>query len=122
MFDHVQIKVNNFVDSRRFYETVLRELGYKVVLEFEDAVGIGSSTHDMFEIAQADENHPVSERVHLAFIAKSQDAVRRFYTVALECGAKDNGKPGFRDYEDGYFAAFVIDPNGHNLEAVFHTP
>ncbi len=119
MFDHVQIKVSDYSKSRPFYEAVLGVLGYKVVLEFKDTVGFGTNPHDMFEVAQADAERPLSAGTHIAFVAKSEDAVRSFYQKAIELGAKDNGAPALRDYERGYFAAFVIDPNGHNLEAVF---
>lgn len=119
MFDHVQIKVSDYTKSRPFYEAVLDTLGYKVVLEFKDTVGFGTSPHDMFEVAQADAERPLSVGTHIAFVAKSEDAVRAFYKTALELGAQDNGAPAVRDYEPGYFAAFVIDPNGHNLEAVY---
>lgn len=121
MFDHVQIKVDNLERSRPFYEAVLDSLGYKVVFEVEGfVVGLGNNPHDMFEIRQADANAPISKSTHIAFIAKSEAAVRNFHATALAHGATDNGVPGFRpEYEEGYFAAFVIDPNGHNLEAVF---
>lgn len=120
MFDHVQIKVKNLKKSRAFYEVVLGTLGYKVVLEFEDVVGIGNNPHDMFEVAQADDERPLSSSVHIAFVAKSEDAVRAFHEVATAHDAKDNGAPGLRpEYEEGYYCAFVIDPDGHNLEAVF---
>jgi predicted lactoylglutathione lyase len=120
MFDHVQIKVEKFENSRVFYESVLRTLGYKVILEFEGVVGLGNNPHDMFEVRQADATAPVSIAVHIAFVAKSREAVEAFHATALAHGAKDNGMPGPRpQYEEGYFAAFVVDPNGHNLEAVF---
>jgi len=121
MFDHVQIKVDSFESSRRFYEAVLASLGYKVVFEIEGVVaGFGTNPHDMFEVRQADASAPVSKAAHIAFVAKSEDAVRAFHATALAHGARDNGTPGLRpEYEEGYFAAFVIDPNGHNLEAVF---
>ncbi len=121
MFDHVQIKVENLTEGRAFYQAVLGSLGYKTVLEIEDAVvGFGTSTHDMFEVAQADEDAPVSKSTHIAFTADSEEAVRAFHATAVAHGARDNGVPGFRpEYEPGYFAAFVIDPYGHNLEAVF---
>jgi catechol 2,3-dioxygenase-like lactoylglutathione lyase family enzyme len=123
MFDHVQIKVADFRRSRAFYAAVLATLGYKTVLEFERCVGFGNHPHDMFEIRQADADAPLSAAVHLAFIAPSEQAVRAFHATALELGATDNGAPGLRpEYEAGYFAAFVIDPDGHNLEAVFKAP
>ena len=121
MFDHVQIKVLDLAASRPFYEAVLGALGYTVVLEYTKyVVGFGTSPHDMFEIAQTTEDAPLSQATHVAFKAKSREAVDRFHRVAIAHGAKDNGVSGLRpDYEPGYYAAFVIDPNGHNLEAVF---
>jgi catechol 2,3-dioxygenase-like lactoylglutathione lyase family enzyme len=121
MFDHVQIKVDALESSRAFYEAVLGALGYKVVFEAETVVvGFGNNPHDMFEVRQAGPGAPVSNSVHIAFAARSEDAVRAFHAAALARGAKDNGMPGPRpQYEEGYFAAFVIDPNGHNLEAVY---
>lgn len=99
----------------------MKTLGYGVVFEEEDGVvvGFGTNPHDMFEIRQTSEKVPLSASAHIAFVAKSEDAVRAFHKTALELGAKDNGAPGLRDYEPGYFAAFIVDPNGHNLEAVF---
>jgi len=120
MFDHIQIKVANLQKSRAFYETTLATLGYTVVLDIKDVVvGIGKDVHNMIEFRQASESAPLSQFVHVAFVAEDQEAVKHFHAIALENGAKDNGTPGLRDYEEGYFAAFVIDPNGHNLEAVF---
>lgn len=96
-------------------------LGYKSVLQIEDVViGYGTSVHDMFEIRQFDEKSLLSEHVHLAFNASCIEDVDAFYKSALASGGKCNGKPGFRpQYEDGYYAAFVIDPDGHNIEAVY---
>lgn len=121
MFDHVQIKVDDLEGSRPFYEAVLGALGYKVVFDVEGVVvGIGTDPHNMFEIRQAEADVAVSKSTHIAFSAQSEAAVRAFHAVALVHGATDNGAPGLRpQYEPGYFAAFVIDPNGHNLEAVF---
>jgi catechol 2,3-dioxygenase-like lactoylglutathione lyase family enzyme len=120
MFDHVQIKVRDFQKSRAFYTAVLGTLGYGTVLEFNVCIGFGISPHDMFEVRQADADAPLSASVHIAFAAGSQDAVRAFHATALAHGARENGTPGYRpEYEDGYFAAFVIDPDGHNLEAVY---
>ncbi len=121
MFDHVQIKVPDLAASRSFYEVVLGALGYTIVLEFPGfVVGFGTNPHDMFEVAQTSKDAPLSHAVHIAFKAKSREAIDKFHAVAIAHGAKDNGAPGLRpDYEPGYYAAFVIDPNGHNLEAVF---
>jgi catechol 2,3-dioxygenase-like lactoylglutathione lyase family enzyme len=121
MFDHVQIKVDDFATCRGFYAAVLGALGYGVVFEIAGVVtGFGTSIHDMFEVRQAAAEAALSKSVHLAFTARSEDAVRAFHAAALAHGGRDNGAPGFRpEYESGYFAAFVIDPEGHNVEAVF---
>ncbi|MGE0501316.1 MAG: VOC family protein [Rhizobiaceae bacterium] len=120
MFDHIQIKVADIHGSRAFYDAVIGALGYPVVFEIEGVViGYGTGTHDMFEIRQAAPGAPLSGAVHIAFTAPSRAAVDRFHAVALARGATDNGAPGLRpEYEEDYYAAFVIDPNGHNLEAV----
>ena len=96
-------------------------LGYKMVLEIEGVViDYGTSVHDMSEIRQFDEKSALSEHIHLAFNAYSKEDVDAFYYKVLANGGKCNGEPGFRpQYEDGYYAAFVIDPDGHNIEAVY---
>lgn len=121
LFNHIQIKVKDLKISRKFYDCVMTALGYKVVLEINDfVVGYGKSVHDMFEIRQFDEKSPLSEQVHIAFNASCKEGVDSFYHSALESGGKCNGEPGFRPhYEEGYYAAFVIDPDGHNIEAVY---
>ena len=121
MFDHVQIKVDDLAGNRPFYEAIFAALGYACVFEVPDVViGFGTSIHSMFEVRQASSTAPVSQAVHIAFKARSETAVRAFHRAALQHGGRDNGPPGPRpEYEEGYFAAFVIDPNGHNLEAVF---
>lgn len=121
MLNHVQIKVKSLNRSRKFYDKVMSVLGYNVVLEIEDVVvGYGTNVYDMFEIRQSTKEAPLSQYVHIAFNASSIENVNTFHCAALESGAKCNGKPGFRDqYEKGYYASFVIDPDGHNIEAVF---
>lgn len=121
IFNHVQIKVKDLRNSRRFYDPIMNALGNNVVLEIKNVVvGYGTSVHDMFEIRQATEEAPLSQSVHLAFNATDIKMVDIFYSVAIENGAKCNGKPGLRsEYEEGYYAAFIIDPDGHNVEAVY---
>lgn len=121
IFNHVQIKVKDLKTSRKFYNCIMAALGYQVVLEIKGVVmGYGTSVHDMFEIRQFDEKSPLSRCVHLAFNAPSKESVNAFYHKALENGATCNGKPGVRpEYEEGYYAAFVIDLDGHNIEAVY---
>lgn len=83
-------------------------------------VAFGAIAYAMLEIRQADADAALAESVHVAFKAASEDAVRAFHAMALALGGRDNDAPGLRPaYEPGYFAAFVIDPDGHNLEAVF---
>ena len=121
LFNHVQIKVKDLEISRKFYDAVMESLGYGTVLDIENiVVGYGTSVHDMFEIRQTDDEAPLSTSVHISFNAPDKQSVDNFYHTALESGASCNGKPGFRpEYENGYYAAFIIDPDGHNIEAVF---
>lgn len=121
LFNHVQIKVKDLNASRRFYDAIMGVLGYAVVLDIENVVvGYGTNVHDMFEMRQFDEKSPLSQFVHLAFNSSSIGMVDAFYSVALANNAKCNGKPGFRpQYADGYYSAFIIDPDGHNIEAVY---
>lgn len=121
IFNHIQIKVENLKTSRKFYDEIMAALGYQVVLEIHDVVvGYGTNVHDMFEVRQFDKKALLSQCIHLAFNALNKQSVDNFYHKALANGATCNGKPGFRpEYEDGYYAAFVIDPNGHNIEAVY---
>ena len=116
MFDHVTIRVSNFEASKRFYTTVLAALGYK--LGWEDAERQLAEWGD-FSIAH--DGKPLTENVHVAFATGSRDEVDAFHRVALEAGFSDNGAPGERpEYHPGYYGAFVLDPDGNNIEAVFH--
>ena len=121
LFNHVQIKVEDLDTSRRFYDAIMRTLGYQIVLEIDKTViGYGVNVHDMFEIRQSNNGALLSRAVHVAFNASSLESVDDFYQTAIQKGAKCNGIPGFRpEYEEGYYAAFVIDPDGHNIEAVY---
>jgi predicted lactoylglutathione lyase len=121
LFNHVQIKVKELNNSRKFYDSIMDILDYDIVLEIKDTViGYGTSVHDMFEIRQSTKEAPLSKSVHLAFNAPDLQSVDNFYRIALEQGGQCNGKSGFRPkYEKGYYAAFVIDPDGHNIEVVY---
>ena len=117
MLDHVKIPVKDFDESRRFYEEVLGALGARVVMEFPGLVLLGTED-GMVGISQSDHVSPL----HVAFKA-DRAGVKAFYDSALAAGASDNGPPGVRsDYHQNYFAGFVKDPDGHNIEAVCHTP
>jgi catechol 2,3-dioxygenase-like lactoylglutathione lyase family enzyme len=116
VFDHVTIRVSDFEASRRFYTTVLAALGHE--LNWEDVERQFAEWGD-FSIAH--DGKPLTENVHVAFAAASCNEVDAFHRAALEAGYPDNGAPGERaEYHPGYYGAFVIDPDGNNVEAVFH--
>ncbi len=125
MIDHTGINVTDFALSKTFYESILATLGYVVRLEFDSAVGFGTaepSNRDDpggdFWISKGD---PFLPRSHIAFRAESVEQVVAFYEAALATGARDNGAPGLRPhYHERYYATFVFDPDGYNIEAVFH--
>jgi len=113
----VKIPVRDFDESRKFYEQVLGALGAKVVMEFPGLVLLGTED-GMVGISQSDQVAPL----HIAFRA-DRAGVQAFYDAALAAGGSDNGAPGVgSDIHPNYYAAFVHDPNGHNIEAVCHTP
>lgn len=124
MIDHTGFYVSDLVLSREFYVKALAPLGYGISLEFESDVGFGAQT------AKGDDpggdfwigaGEPQTPRMHIAFRAADEDQVAEFYRAAIEAGGTDNGPPGERPhYHPGYYAAFVLDPDGHNIEAVFH--
>jgi catechol 2,3-dioxygenase-like lactoylglutathione lyase family enzyme len=119
MLDHVMLRVKNYAESKRFYDEVLGTLGYRMVMEFGELCGYGDEK-PYFWIGAGQDPHP---RTHIAFMAKSRAQVEAFHAKALELGAKSDGAPGLRlEYHPHYYGAFVIDPNGHNIEAVIHTP
>ncbi|HLJ71725.1 MAG TPA: VOC family protein [Roseiarcus sp.] len=120
MFDHLGFAAADFAKSKAFYEKALAALGIGVVMHGEDFVGFGRDGRPQFWVGVG--NAPTT-RLHLAFAAENRSSVRAFYEAALAAGGKDNGAPGLRpDYHPNYYGAFVIDPNGHNIEAVCHSP
>ena len=127
MIDHTGLKITDPVASRRFYEAALGPLGYQVLMEIPVeytggmvVLGYGVPPKPDFWVAQGKPEEP---RVHVAFRAESRTAVDAFYRAALAAGGKDNGPPGPRPhYHQHYYGAFVLDPDGHNVEAVCHTP
>ena len=119
MFDHVIIDVADLERARRFYERALGPLGYELVMESDGRFAFGRDGRPDFWIA--DRGTGAASGVHLAFTAKDHAAVDAFHREAIAAGARDNGAPGIRPhYHATYYAAFVIDPNGHNIEAVHH--
>jgi predicted lactoylglutathione lyase len=116
MIAHTTLPVRDYPKSKTFYMKVLEPLGYSNNMEYGDAAGFNDGRNTDFWIARKRTIVPV----HLAFEAKSAAQVESFHRTALAAGAKDNGGPGYRDYWPGYYAAFVLDPDGHNIEAVWY--
>ena len=120
MFDHVKFGVSDFAASKAFFLKALEPIGVIVVSEGAPTYGIELSADDEVSLClfQTDEK---PARLHLAFRAENRCQVDAFYRAALEAGGKDNGAPGLRlNYNANYYAAFVIGPDGHNIEVVCH--
>jgi catechol 2,3-dioxygenase-like lactoylglutathione lyase family enzyme len=125
MIDHTGLRVSDPNKSRRFYEQALAPLGYQALKEIPKeytggavVVGYGVSPHPDFWMAEGAPNEP---RIHVAFRAQNRKQVDEFYREALAAGGTDNGAPGPRPhYHESYYGAFVLDPDGHNIEAVCH--
>lgn len=131
MLDHIGITVADFASSRAFYERALAPLGYRVVMEVTPEMtgsnacylGFGADGKPTFWIGANNSNPVTQGGLHVAVAAATRGAVDAFYQAAIAAGARDNGAPGIRaHYHPDYYGAFVIDPNGHNLEAVCHAP
>ena len=112
--DHVHLRVTDLEASKRFYGAVLRALG-------RELSGEGEGHFWADELFASDDEEP-TERLHLAFQARDRETVDAFYEAALAAGGRDNGAPGERRYHPGYYAAYVLDPEGNNIEAVYHGP
>lgn len=120
LIDHIQLVVADIEASRRFYYAILEVLG----------ISVGGEAADHFwadELFVSNTGSPAARgaltgRHHIAFQAQGHEAVDRFHSAGIAHGGKDNGAPGFRQYHPGYYAAFLIDPDGNNIEAVYHGP
>jgi catechol 2,3-dioxygenase-like lactoylglutathione lyase family enzyme len=126
MIDHVGFSVSDYPRAKAFYTRALAPLGYKLIMEVQQnpsdppAAGFGADGKPDFWIGG---EGALNKPLHIAIAAKDRAAVDAFYRTAMENGAKDNGPPGIRaHYHANYYGAFVIDPDGHNLEAVCHAP
>jgi len=120
MFDHIGFPVSNLVKSRTFYIAALAPLGIGVVVESPEWVAFGKSGRAQFWLGSSG-SPPTG--VHLALAAANRAEVRAFYAAALGAGGADNGAPGLRpQYHPNYYGAFVLDPDGHNVEAVCRNP
>jgi catechol 2,3-dioxygenase-like lactoylglutathione lyase family enzyme len=120
MLDHVTVNVQNFDSAKGFYEQALAPLGYSVQMEFEGAAGFGTGEGiPDFWIGSS----PERGASHVAITANDRAAVDAFHEAAIAAGGKDNGAPGLRPhYHETYYAAYVHDADGNNIEAVTHRP
>jgi catechol 2,3-dioxygenase-like lactoylglutathione lyase family enzyme len=114
LLDHVQLLAADLKRSRDFYKAVLPTLGFALTDDADDHFSF-----DELYVSPADQGREISH-VHIAFQAASRAVVDEFHKAALAAGATDNGAPGERAYHPGYYAAFVLDPDGNNIEAVYH--
>ena len=120
LIDHIQLVVRDLDASRKFYDAVFGALGLKVGGEGDDFFWIDELFVSTAK-SQAAAGH-LTGRVHLAFQARDRAAVEAAYKAGLKTGGEDNGAPGERPYHPGYYAAFLIDPDGNNIEVVYHGP
>ena len=118
MIDHIVVNVRNLKESRRFYDQALAPLGYRLIKEFPGGIGYGMGAKADFWMMQRE---PHSEAVHVAFACGTRSLVDAFHAAALRAGGRDSGAPGVRPhYHADYYGAFVLDPDGNNIEAVCH--
>jgi catechol 2,3-dioxygenase-like lactoylglutathione lyase family enzyme len=114
LIDHVHLRVADLEKSRAFYRAVLASVGREITMETD-----GFFVSDELFVDKADDH---VSRVHLAFQTDGQEQVAAFHAAGLAAGGTDNGAPGERPYHPGYYGAFLLDPDGNNIEAVFHGP
>jgi len=125
MIDHTSVNVGNYAKSKKFYEMALAPLGYRVLIELSaeqtggfEGAGFGVPPKPDFWIGKGTPRQPPT---HVAFRASNRTQVDAFYEAAMATGGRDNGAPGVRShYHPHYYGAFVLDPDGNNVEAVFH--
>ena len=123
LLDHIGIEVADYARSKSFYSSTLAPLGIRLVTEFEIWAGFGSTDLQRNPSFWIHQTPGVKSPVHVAFRSETRPGVRAFWEAALAIGGRDNGGPGIRaHYHPDYYAAFVIDPDGHNIEAVCHAP
>ena len=135
MLDHISLRVADYHRSKEFYQAALTPLGYTLAMEGESGAGFSKGRIPAFWIKQgeiteaAGRAQPTPQagcggpQLHVAFAGENRAMVDAFYRAALTAGARDNGAPGVRsNYHANYYGAFVLDPDGHNIEAVCHQP
>jgi catechol 2,3-dioxygenase-like lactoylglutathione lyase family enzyme len=112
LLDHVHLRVHDVEASKRFYAAALEPMGLGVTFA-------GDGWFSIDELFVSNDGEPTA-RLHLAFQAADRETVERFHAAAVSAGGRDNGPPGDREYHPGYYAAYVFDPDGTNVEAVYH--
>ncbi len=118
MIAHTSLAVSDYKRSKSFYTEALQPLGYKNNMEYGEAAGFNDGKNTDFWITKEATVVPS----HVAFETDSKQRVEAFHQAAIAAGGRDNGKPGYRDYSPGYYAAFIHDPDGNNIEAVWYDP
>ena len=118
MIAHTSLAVSDYPRSKAFYSVALAPLGYRNNMEYGEAAGFNDGKNTELWISKEATVVPT----HVAFQASSKQQVEAFHTAAIAAGGRDNGEPGYRDYSPGYYAAFVFDPDGNNIEAVWYDP
>jgi catechol 2,3-dioxygenase-like lactoylglutathione lyase family enzyme len=119
VIDHVGINVSDIEASKRFYEAALAPLGYELAMDYGQAVGFAHERKPDFWL----QTSGTSGTNHIAFLSPDRATVDAFHEAALAAGAQDNGPPGVRTlYHPSYYGAYVLDPDGNNVEAVCHSP
>jgi catechol 2,3-dioxygenase-like lactoylglutathione lyase family enzyme len=120
VIDHVGLGVSDLDASKAFYEQALRPLGYQLLMQRDGSMGFGTDGKPDFWIHV---NRPLSGPVHVALASPDRATVNAFHAAGLKAGGRDNGPPGLRpQYHASYYGAFVLDPDGNNIEAVCHRP
>ncbi|MBL4864245.1 MAG: VOC family protein [Rhodobiaceae bacterium] len=122
MLDHVGLSVSDYSVSKAFYLAALKPLNYGLIMEVTEVGPFGGFGEDGKPDFWIEQGTP-APKLHVALVAKDRATVDAFYKAAMAAGAKDNGAPGLRPiYHEHYYGAFVLDPDGHNIEAVCHSP
>ena len=121
MFDHVGVNVRDYEASRAFYERALAPLGWTIGMEWPDHGVIGFA-HESGRTFWLHRREPYTAGAHVAFASEDRATVDAFHAAGLAGGGEDNGAPGLRWYHENYYGAFVLDPDGNNVEAVCHRP
>jgi catechol 2,3-dioxygenase-like lactoylglutathione lyase family enzyme len=120
VIDHIGLGVSDLEQSKAFYQQALRPLGYQLLMERDGSAGFGHNGKPDFFIHT---NRPLSGPTHVAIASPDRATVQAFHAAGLAAGGRDNGPPGLRPhYHQNYYGAFILDPDGNNIEAVCHRP